>query len=329
MTCSGITSPRMGKQNHVMKSSQENAVSHHSCYLICLLSVNRKGLTVFKEMLAGCGAGMCQVIVTTPMEMLKIQLQDAGRLGEKNTKLILSVWAFNSNLLSPSAIMCILMSFVFCPKLPSSKSQSWCLPPSSWPPTPCSAALTTLARWSQRHELYLPHRSQRNSSIRRASRGSTGVWGQHWWGKTLTPSWRGVNHVYLLDQLLCIRFQSESTFCLISFRDVPFSIIYFPLFANLNRLGKPNPEGSSPFYWAFLSGCVAGSTAAVAVNPCDGEFWEPCQPWCALFISSSIIMFLERYLIFNFIFPVVKTRLQSLNKGASEETYNGVVDCVR
>lgn len=24
---------------------------------------------------------MCQVIVTTPMEMLKIQLQDAGRLG--------------------------------------------------------------------------------------------------------------------------------------------------------------------------------------------------------------------------------------------------------
>lgn len=38
-------------------------------------------LTVFKEMLAGCCAGMCQVIITTPMEMLKIQLQDAGRLG--------------------------------------------------------------------------------------------------------------------------------------------------------------------------------------------------------------------------------------------------------
>lgn len=38
-------------------------------------------LTVFREMLAGCCAGMCQVIITTPMEMLKIQLQDAGRLG--------------------------------------------------------------------------------------------------------------------------------------------------------------------------------------------------------------------------------------------------------
>ncbi|XP_032125502.1 mitochondrial glutamate carrier 2 isoform X2 [Sapajus apella] len=34
------------------------------------------------EMLAGCGAGMCQVVVTCPMEMLKIQLQDAGRLGK-------------------------------------------------------------------------------------------------------------------------------------------------------------------------------------------------------------------------------------------------------
>ena len=42
----------------------------------------RKKLTLFKEMLAGCGAGTCQVIVTTPMEMLKIQLQDAGRIGE-------------------------------------------------------------------------------------------------------------------------------------------------------------------------------------------------------------------------------------------------------
>lgn len=34
------------------------------------------------EMLAGCGAGICQVVITCPMEMLKIQLQDAGRLGE-------------------------------------------------------------------------------------------------------------------------------------------------------------------------------------------------------------------------------------------------------
>ena len=38
-------------------------------------------LTYFREMLSGAGAGMSQIIVTTPMELLKIQLQDAGRTG--------------------------------------------------------------------------------------------------------------------------------------------------------------------------------------------------------------------------------------------------------
>ncbi|KAF5397040.1 Mitochondrial glutamate carrier [Paragonimus heterotremus] len=38
-----------------------------------------KPLTPLREMLAGAGAGTCQIIVTTPMELLKIQLQDAGR----------------------------------------------------------------------------------------------------------------------------------------------------------------------------------------------------------------------------------------------------------
>ncbi|KAL5104356.1 Mitochondrial glutamate carrier 1 [Taenia crassiceps] len=36
-------------------------------------------LTPIREMIAGGGAGMCQIIVTTPMELLKIQMQDAGR----------------------------------------------------------------------------------------------------------------------------------------------------------------------------------------------------------------------------------------------------------
>ena len=39
-------------------------------------------LTLPREMGAGAGAGMCQIVVTTPMELLKIQLQDAGRSGE-------------------------------------------------------------------------------------------------------------------------------------------------------------------------------------------------------------------------------------------------------
>lgn len=31
-------------------------------------------------MLAGAGAGLFQIVVTTPMELLKIQMQDAGRV---------------------------------------------------------------------------------------------------------------------------------------------------------------------------------------------------------------------------------------------------------
>ncbi|XP_073677303.1 mitochondrial glutamate carrier 1-like [Garra rufa] len=78
-------------------------------------------------------------------------------------------------------------------------------------------------------------------------------------------------------------------------RDVPFSIIYFPLFANLNNLGKRGADGPAPFYVSFASGCIAGSTAAVAVNPVD----------------------------------VIKTRLQSLTRGSQEDTYSGVTDCIR
>lgn len=39
-----------------------------------------KPLPVFREMLAGACAGFCQIIITTPMELLKIQMQDAGRI---------------------------------------------------------------------------------------------------------------------------------------------------------------------------------------------------------------------------------------------------------
>ena len=42
-------------------------------------STAKSHLTLPREMLAGGCAGLCQVIVTTPMELLKIQGQDAGR----------------------------------------------------------------------------------------------------------------------------------------------------------------------------------------------------------------------------------------------------------
>nr|CAD7258928.1 unnamed protein product [Timema shepardi] len=39
-----------------------------------------------REMLAGGLAGLCQIIITTPMELLKIQLQDAGRVAAAGTE---------------------------------------------------------------------------------------------------------------------------------------------------------------------------------------------------------------------------------------------------
>jgi len=42
-----------------------------------------RGLPLGREMAAGGLAGLCQIIITTPMELLKIQLQDAGRVVSK------------------------------------------------------------------------------------------------------------------------------------------------------------------------------------------------------------------------------------------------------
>ncbi|XP_042608968.1 mitochondrial glutamate carrier 1-like [Cyprinus carpio] len=171
------------------------------------LSKDGQKLTLLREMLAGCGAGTCQVIVTTPMEMLKIQLQDAGRIA----------------------------------------AQRKLMPQSVTPGGPV--------------EVKSPTAMQLTRQLLK-EKGIAGLY-------------KGLGATLL--------------------RDVPFSIIYFPLFANLNDLGKRGVDGPAPFYVSFISGCMAGSTAAVAVNPVD----------------------------------VIKTRLQSLTRGSQEDTYSGVTDCIR
>jgi len=84
-------------------------------------------------------------------------------------------------------------------------------------------------------------------------------------------------------------------------RDIPFSMIYFPLFAFLNKLSLriyTNDDGTAidqqhiPFLHTLICGVIAGGSAAASVNPAD----------------------------------VVKTRLQSIHAGTRK--YNGIADCI-
>jgi solute carrier family 25 (mitochondrial glutamate transporter), member 18/22 len=48
-----------------------------------LLKKKDGSLPLHRQVLAGASAGMCQIVITTPMELLKIALQDAGRVAVK------------------------------------------------------------------------------------------------------------------------------------------------------------------------------------------------------------------------------------------------------
>lgn len=158
-------------------------------------------LPITRQMLAGGLAGLCQIIITTPMELLKIQMQDAGRITAQAKE------AGNP-----------------VPKTSATK-----------------IALELLK-----------------------SKGIMGLY-------------KGIGATML--------------------RDISFSVVYFPLFATLNDFGprKIDSSGEAVFWWSFLSGCSAGSLAALAVNP----------------------------------FDVIKTRLQALKKIEGETQFNGVADCIR
>lgn len=179
-------------------------------------------LPLWGEVLAGCGAGTCQVVVTTPMEMLKIQLQDAGRIAAQR-------------------------------------------------PTQAPARTATAPAPS----LVAPSSAQQGPLHRPSA---TGLTVQLLKTRGLAGLYRGAGATLM--------------------RDVPFSMIYFPLFANLNALGRESHsdmQGRAPFWQSFVAGCTAGSIAAVAVTPLD----------------------------------VIKTRIQTLQKGEGEDTYRGIIDCTR
>ncbi|EDO39174.1 predicted protein [Nematostella vectensis] len=148
-------------------------------------------LPLHLEMIAGAAAGCCQVAVTTPMEMLKIQMQMAGRHATTATA--------NSSLIAKDLLL---------------------------------------------------------------TKGISGIY--KGLGATLA-------------------------------RDIPFSCIYFPLFAYLNLKSIDMHGGKPPLIYCLGAGCLAGMTASVAVNPLD----------------------------------VIKTRLQLLNRPQGEPNYNGIIDCAK
>jgi len=163
------------------------------------LSTKDGKLPLFREMLAGGSAGFCQIVITTPMELLKIQLQDAGRVAAKGT--------------------------------------------TNGGGTVVATSATSIALGLLR------------------TKGIVGLY-------------KGTAATML--------------------RDVSFSVVYFPLFANLNAMGprKSDGSGEAVFYHSFISGLGAGAIAAGVVNP----------------------------------FDVVKTRLQLLHKAQGEISYNGILD---
>nr|XP_020636187.1 mitochondrial glutamate carrier 1-like isoform X1 [Pogona vitticeps]XP_020636188.1 mitochondrial glutamate carrier 1-like isoform X1 [Pogona vitticeps]XP_020636189.1 mitochondrial glutamate carrier 1-like isoform X2 [Pogona vitticeps] len=193
-------------------------------YFRHLLTKEGTALSLSKEMMAGCGAGICQVIVTTPMEMLKIQLQDAGRLASPQLK--------SKIVCSPSGCKLVAVTPVL--------TRAYNVGPQTFPERVSATKIAAELLHTQ---------------------GIRGLY-------------KGLGATLL--------------------RDVPFSIIYFPLFAHLNRAEQDFTEERASFFRSFLAGCIAGSVAAVSVSPCD----------------------------------VIKTRLQSMGKGRNEN-YNGITDCAR
>ena len=127
-------------------------------------------------MAAGACAGLCQISVTTPMDLLKIQMQDQGRVASQRQ---------DAGIAS----------------------------------SPKSSTVSTVKKLME-------------------EKGIIGLW-------------KGLRATAL--------------------RDVTFSVIFFPIFTNLNKIGPRSPADSRKVvsWWSFLAGCTAGSISAFATNPFD------------------------------------------------------------
>lgn len=77
----GFTGMYRGSAVNILLVTPEKAIKLAANDFFRYRLCNSAGkLSLGAELISGGGAGLCQIIVTTPMELLKIQLQDAGRV---------------------------------------------------------------------------------------------------------------------------------------------------------------------------------------------------------------------------------------------------------
>jgi len=204
-------------------------------------------LSIQREMLAGGSAGLCQIIITTPMELLKISMQDAGRQAiSKPTPSYTSVAAT------------VAVGNNFSPILASTAERNSTLQGTSKVGARSMATSTlnpaTVAASSMKQMAADAKANAAKVVAANAPKPSQ-----------LSATSLALNLVRTKGILGLYKGTSAT-----AMRDVTFSLVYFPLFAHLKELGPKHPGTDQvPFYTSFLSGCAAGCVAAVTVNPVD------------------------------------------------------------
>ncbi|XP_068416921.1 mitochondrial glutamate carrier 2 [Eschrichtius robustus] len=214
------------------------------------------------EMLAGCGAGLCQAAVTCPLEVLKIPLQRAGRLGEASP-------TFEDKELTEEGVL---------PQFPIKKAgQAVAVPLGS----SLSSRDILLDNIDPRARSLEPRTDvlklgQPSALGRAGPEGLPSLPAARRQGSAASPAPRGPLYPGRRPAAALIARELLRTQGLVGLyrglgaallRDIPFSVIYFPLFAKLNLLGVREPTGKASFAHSFTSGCVAGP-----VTPLEAEY---------------------------------------------------------
>lgn len=207
-------------------------------------------LSIQREMLAGGSAGLCQIVITTPMELLKISMQDAGR----------------------QAVSKSVPSYSSIPAATAPASASGNIVNLLAPSAAGNAGIQTSSKMVARSmatSTLNPATVAANSMKQMAADAKANA------AKVIsTPASKPAQlsatslalHLVKTKGILGLYKGTGAT----AMRDVTFSLVYFPLFAHLKDLGPKIPGTNDvPFYHSFVSGCAAGCVAAVAVNPVD------------------------------------------------------------